>query len=83
MFKSRIMYLWFIFVSLIYLPSSRFCDFVGSFREKKKKKEEIIVFTKQFLPFTFMTNYREAKYKFHIEYILGGFVVFRGAFMCV
>jgi hypothetical protein len=38
MFKSRIMYLWFIFVSLIYLPSSRFCDFVGSFREKEEEE---------------------------------------------
>jgi hypothetical protein len=47
------------FRELNYLPSSRFCDFVGSFREKKKK-EEIIVFTNNFCR-SFMTNYREAK----------------------
>jgi hypothetical protein len=35
------------FRELICLPSSRFCDFVGSSREKKKK-EEIIVFTNKF-----------------------------------
>jgi hypothetical protein len=49
------------FRELICLSSSRFCDFVGSSREKKKK-EEIIVFTTNFRsPHSLMTNYREEK----------------------
>jgi hypothetical protein len=68
------------FRELNYLPSSRFSDFVGSSREKKKK-EEIIVFTKQFLPFIH-DKLQRSKIKFHVEYILGGYSSFSGEHPC-
>jgi hypothetical protein len=68
------------FRELNYLPSSRFCDFVGSSREKKKK-EEIIVFTNKFCH-SLRTNYREEK-KFSSRIYFGWIRRFQESIVCI